>query len=106
MCRRDHRHQSNAGGLSVREGAIICGLFWSIGIWHREIETRLNCHVLGRRALCDFIIARSMPVLRALFLRAAQRGFRTIWNLAQRTFGRRRSGFRKKMRSFSDLRVF
>jgi hypothetical protein len=43
-----------------------------------QIETRLNCHILGRDALSDFFIARAMPVLADLFPAAAQRGFRIV----------------------------
>jgi len=48
------------------------------------IETRLNCHILGRDALSDFFIARAMPVLADLFRAAAQRGFRIVYELCLR----------------------
>ena len=49
-----------------------------------QIEIRLNCHVLGRCAPYDFILARAMPVLAALFPATAKRGFRNIYELCLR----------------------
>jgi hypothetical protein len=43
------------------------------------IEIRLHCQVLGRHALFDFIIARTMPVHVGLFPAAQRRGFRNIY---------------------------
>jgi len=52
------------------------------------IETRLNCHILGRDALSDFFIARAMPALADLFRATAQRGFRIVYELCLRLWAK------------------